>query len=95
MTASPEPVTTESCCACGSIAVVYHNYRQLPFCASCANGDPPRRHGVWLPPAGGGVVSFILSYLFAHLLHLPLLIGGPIAAAAGALVILAGTTRMR
>lgn len=26
------------CCACGSTAVAYHNYRDQPFCAPCADG---------------------------------------------------------
>lgn len=29
----------ERCCACGSAAVVYHNYREQPFCQPCADGD--------------------------------------------------------
>jgi hypothetical protein len=29
------------CCACGSTAVAYRNYREQPFCAPCADGNRP------------------------------------------------------
>lgn len=31
----------ERCCVCGSTEVVYHNYRDQPFCAPCADGEKP------------------------------------------------------
>jgi hypothetical protein len=31
-------MTEEVCCACGSPDVVYHNYREQPFCSPCADG---------------------------------------------------------
>lgn len=32
------PATAENCCVCESPHVVYHNYKEQPFCAPCANG---------------------------------------------------------
>jgi hypothetical protein len=32
-----EEVDSEKCCVCGSRTVVYHNYREQPFCAPCAD----------------------------------------------------------
>lgn len=29
-----------ACCVCGSTEVTYRNYRDLPFCGPCANGEP-------------------------------------------------------
>ena len=35
------PASAEACCVCGAPEVIYHNYRDLPFCQRCA--DPPYR----------------------------------------------------
>ena len=32
----------QACCVCGDPKVVYHNYRDQPFCAPCADGEPSR-----------------------------------------------------
>ena len=37
----------QACCVCGDPKVVYHNYRDQPFCAPCADGEPSR----FAPPA--------------------------------------------
>jgi hypothetical protein len=29
----------EVCCVCGASRVVYHNYKELPFCGPCADGS--------------------------------------------------------
>lgn len=36
--AAPDPQPREVCCVCGCPDVTYHNYREQPFCADCANG---------------------------------------------------------
>lgn len=38
--------TPETCCACPSGVIVYRNYRGLPFCAPCADGDQPDAAGI-------------------------------------------------
>ena len=44
----PMCVDEQACCVCGDPRVVYHNYRDQPFCAPCADGEPSRS----APPAG-------------------------------------------
>ena len=38
----PMCVDEQACCVCGDPKVVYHNYRDQPFCAPCADGEPSR-----------------------------------------------------
>ena len=38
----PMCVDGQACCVCGDPRVVYHNYRDQPFCAPCADGEPSR-----------------------------------------------------
>jgi hypothetical protein len=35
-----EPGGGPRCCVCGSTAVTYRNYANLPFCGACADGEP-------------------------------------------------------
>jgi hypothetical protein len=38
----PMCVDEQVCCVCGDPKVVYHNYRDQPFCDPCSDGEPSR-----------------------------------------------------
>jgi hypothetical protein len=50
----PMCVDEQVCCVCGDPKVVYHNYRDQPFCDPCSDGEPSRyvrpevAHEAWL-----------------------------------------------
>lgn len=78
-TKRPKPVgdaaTPERCVVCGSAQVVYHNYKEQPFCGPCCEGQPTPA-----PVIGVGMPAMLHLEAFGREIkdafgHLPYLVG--------------------